>query len=598
MIRPQPAVWFEIIAARDDAMMTLESLAATGSAEIEPVGGDVAMSSLSAVAPLLREYTRLAQPSRPYWPRIDPPPAACEGAPAPTLAKALAVIQTWAHDAGARVQQARAIETEFQELRLWGYVLEHTRNDEHDLLHRVPVDPRLQTALFLIAGDETPSPSPRLVFCTFDTGRERLILARGEAEDMDALERQAAAAGGQRLPMPHWFTRDYEVNREQIADRIRDARHRIASLRADIDALNTKHGLSEALTEVARACWCFQNLEDADAIFARFTGWTNHPEGLLACMEKSAARAIAHFPRVPEDRQPPLLLHNPDWIRPFEIFARLAGMPSRFTTDPSGLLAFIAPLLFGYMFGDVIQGLVLMVLGLALHRRWPMLRLLVAGGFAAVIFGFVFGGAGSIPGLVHPLWVEPLDDPLPVLFAPLVFGSILLAFGLSLNGLESYWRGELAMWLTGDVGFLLLYIGIILLFLHSGGLVLGLLGIVLFVSGRARRARRATAAIAAVGELVEKCAQILVNTLSFVRVGAFALAHAGLSSALAAMAEATGSVFGHVLVLIIGNILIIVTEVMVASIQTTRLVLLEFFTRFFVSTGREFHPLPSPSASS
>ena len=110
MIRPQPAVWFEIIAARDDAMMTLESLAATGSAEIEPVGGDVAMSSLSAVAPLLREYTRLAQPSRPYWPRIDPPPAACEGAPAPTLAKALAVIQTWAHDAGARVQQARAIE--------------------------------------------------------------------------------------------------------------------------------------------------------------------------------------------------------------------------------------------------------------------------------------------------------------------------------------------------------------------------------------------------------------------------------------------------------------------------------------------------------
>jgi V/A-type H+-transporting ATPase subunit I len=64
------------------------------------------------------------------------------------------------------------------------------------------------------------------------------------------------------------------------------------------------------------------------------------------------------------------------------------------------------------------------------------------------------------------------------------------------------------------------------------------------------------------------------------------------------MADATGSVFGHVLVLIIGNVLIIVTEVMVASIQTTRLVLLEFFTRFFVSTGREFHPLPSPSASS
>jgi V/A-type H+-transporting ATPase subunit I len=598
MIRPQPAIWFEIIAARDDAMMTLELLAATGSTEIEPVGGDLAMSSLSAVAPLLREYTRLAQPSRPYWPRIDSPPAACEGAPSATLAKALTVIQTWALDAGARVQDARAAETEFHALRLWGYVLEHTRNDEHDLLHRVPVNPRLQTALFLIAGDESPSLPPGLVSCAFDDGRNRLILARGEPEDMDTLGRQVAAAGGQRISMPQWFSRDYEVNRERIAARIREARHRIASLRADIDALNTKHGLSEALTDVARACWCFQNLEDADAIFARFTGWTNDPEGLLACLEKSAARAIAHFPRMPEDRQPPLLLHNPDWIRPFEIFARLAGMPGRFTTDPSGLLVFIAPLLFGYMFGDVIQGLVLVVLGLALHRRWPMLRLLVAGGFAAVIFGFVFGSAGSIHGLVHPLWMEPLDDPLPVLFAPLVFGSILLALGLSLNGLESYWRGELAMWLTGDVGFLLLYVGIILLLLHSAGLVLGLLGIVLFVTGRARRAKRATAAIAAIGELVEKCAQILVNTLSFVRVGAFALAHAGLSSALASMADATSSVIGHVLVLVIGNVLIIVTEVMVASIQTTRLVLLEFFTRFFVSTGREFHPLPAPSASS
>ena len=597
MIRPQPAAWFEVFAARDDAMMTLELLAATGSAEIEPAGGDTAMSSLSTVAPLLQEYTRLAQPSRPYWPRIEPPPAACEGAPSVTLARALTGIQAWAAEADPRVGRLKAVETEYDELRLWGHVLEHIGNDEHDLLHRMPVDAGLQTALFVTPSDEILRAPPTLVACAFDTGWEHLILARGRPDDMGALARDAAAAGGRPIAMPPWFTRDYEVNRKQIADRLHDARHRIASFRADVQALNTKHSLSEALTDVARACWCFQNLENADAIYARFTGWTSDPEGLLAGLRTSEVRAVAHFPPQPENISPPLLLHNPDWIRPFEIFARLAGMPSRFTTDPSGLLVFIAPLLFGYMFGDVLQGLVLMVVGLAFQRRWPMLRLLVAGGVSAVIFGFVFGGAGSIPGLVDPLWVEPLEEPIPVLFAPLVFGAFLLAFGLSLNGLEYYWRGELGTWLTGEVGFLILYVGVILLFFHPAGKVLAVLGLLMFVIGRIRRNRRAATAVAAIGELVEKSAQILVNTLSFVRVGAFALAHAGLSSALLAMADATGSMAGRILVLILGNVVIIVTEVMVASIQTTRLVLLEFFTRFFVSTGREFHPLPSPSAS-
>jgi V/A-type H+-transporting ATPase subunit I len=180
---------------------------------------------------------------------------------------------------------------------------------------------------------------------------------------------------------------------------------------------------------------------------------------------------------------------------------------------------------------------------------------------------------------------------------PLAFGGALLALGLALTSLEAYWRGKLAAWLGCDAGFLALYIGVLLVYFHPVGYALAVAGACIHIFGRLRQERRIGAAIAAVGELIEKLVQILINTLSFVRVGAFALAHAGLSSALASMAQDAGSQVTYAILLLAGNALIIVIEVMVASIQTTRLVLFEFFTRFFEPTGREFRPLPPRSGS-
>jgi V/A-type H+-transporting ATPase subunit I len=62
------------------------------------------------------------------------------------------------------------------------------------------------------------------------------------------------------------------------------------------------------------------------------------------------------------------------------------------------------------------------------------------------------------------------------------------------------------------------------------------------------------------------------------------------------MAEAAGP--GYWPVLIIGNTAIVVLEGLVVSIQTTRLILFEFFIRFLTARGRPFEPLPSPAASS
>jgi V/A-type H+-transporting ATPase subunit I len=190
--------------------------------------------------------------------------------------------------------------------------------------------------------------------------------------------------------------------------------------------------------------------------------------------------------------------------------------------------------------------------------------------------------------------VAPLEDPLLVLAVPLAGGAVLLFLGLVINALESYWRGKVRHWLATDAGLVLVYAGLLAAPFNRSGLVLAALGAAAPVAGHLLLTRRPGASLASLGVLVEHAVQLLVNTLSFVRVGAFALAHAGLSTAIVSLAEGADSAAARGLIVVAGNAAVIVVEATVVSVQTTRLVLFEFFTRFFVSKGRAFRPLPPP----
>jgi V/A-type H+-transporting ATPase subunit I len=294
--------------------------------------------------------------------------------------------------------------------------------------------------------------------------------------------------------------------------------------------------------------------------------------------------------------RPPLLLANPWWARPFEIFSRAIGMPSRNEADPSVLLAIAVPLLFGYMFGDVGQGAVLAVGGALLARRFPLARLFVAGGLSAIVFGVLFGSVFSMQGVIEPRWLEPLHAPLEVLVVPLYGGAVLLTLGLALAALESFWRGEARRWLGTDAGLGMAYLALMWSFVDARALIVAAAAVLWFCIGHGVVAGSMRAALLAPGELVERLLQLLINTLSFARVGAFALAHAGLSAAIVALVHASDHPLVAAAVIVAGNLLIIVLETLVVSIQTTRLVLFEFFTRFLVAEGRVFRPLPTPSA--
>jgi V/A-type H+-transporting ATPase subunit I len=593
MIRPHPADWFEILVARDDAVLLLEDLARNRCIELEMAVGAPRETAADLQRALAR-FDVLAQRLSGYWPeaRTVARPTEIHD----MVARGMAALEAWSKAAAPLLESLQTLEAERSGLALWQGVLPQFADRGMDLAQLAIPGGGVEGALFIFPGESTPVLPPAVLGRRLQIGPEAGILATGPVAALAALTQQALSAQGRRVEIPAWLRGSVEESLAWVSARIAAVEGARASVRAELDAISARCRLDEALGLLRHGQWMMDSIgvPESGENFSRITGWTDDRKRLAATVAASDARALVHFPEPPGGVQAPLLLQNPWWARPFEVFSRALGMPARYAADPSMLLAVIVPLLFGYMFGDVGQGAVLIAAGLLLRKRVPVLGMLVAGGISAMLFGLLFGSVFGVEGLLPPLWVQPLEQPLPVLIAPLVGGAVLLLLGLIIHALEAYWRGKFRHWLVTDAGLILVYLGILTGFVDTAGYLVAALGAFFRIAGHLVITRRLKPALASAGELLEKTVQLLVNTISFVRVGAFALGHAGLSAAIIALAEGATTTAGQAIAMIAGNLVVIVVEAVVVSVQTTRLVLFEFFTRFFVSKGREYRPLPPP----
>ncbi len=396
---------------------------------------------------------------------------------------------------------------------------------------------------------------------------------------------------GRHLTRPAWLTGADPVGR--LVARLAEVEREIE--RGYVALLTLAEGLhlADAITDLRAVAWFVEQVGPVviTPLFSRITGWTSDPEVVVRALEWDGIASLLALPEPPPGVRPPSLLVNRPWVRPFELFARALGSPGEGEVDPSPLLAVVVPLLFGYMFGDVGHGLVLAIVGGLLWRRGPVWRLLTVGGIVAAGFGLLFGSLFCREGVIPALWIHPLDHPITLLVVPVAGAVVLLAGGILLAGVEATWGGEGSRWLREEAGLLLLYLGL------AGGLVFRpLLGLavvaVVYQLAAAVLGGGWSAPAIALGRLVEEGQRLVVNTLSFARVGAFALAHAGLASAVVTLAHAAGAA-GPV-VWVVGNVVVIALEGLVVSIQTTRLVLFELFARFLRGEGRPFRPLVPP----
>lgn len=599
MLRPKPARWFEILTAREDATLVLEALARTGAVELEARPSAALPPEFSALAPGLQKFEELAQRYRDYWPTDGCLPSAFPESPPHALERALGTIRAWAQQAEPMVRELQRLDAERERASLWREAIAALDAATLDLSQLPQAGPLLAALLAVHPAGVEPAAAAALLIREVDLeGGRRAALVAGSTDDVDGYRHQAEALKARVCDAPAWLAASRADSLSAADARLAALGARSSRLRESLEALHEAHGLRCVLADVYRLQWLIGNVRalESGELLCWITGWSVDDAGgsIAQALQRCGARALAHHPPPPPGMTPPLVLANPAWAAPFEFFSRALGMPAAADADPSQLLAIVVPLLFGFMFGDVGQGLVLAAVGWWLRDRLAVGRLLFAGGLAAIAFGFAFGSVFGLHGLVPALWLQPLDQPLTVLVVPLAAGAVLLLIGIGLDGLQAHWRGRLREWIVLEAPLVPVYLGVLAAFADARLLLVAALGVLLHLAGHALHARRAGAAFVALGELLEKTLQILINTLSFARVGAFALAHAGLSSAIESLMQASDNTLVRALVLIAGNAVVLVLEALVVSIQTTRLVLFEFFIRFVSAGGRSFRPLPAP----
>ncbi len=598
MIRPRPARWFEALVARDDTTLLLEALAATGAVELEARVGATLPEAFATAGPALARFADFRARYGTWWPTEGLVASRFPEPPAKTLARGLERLDAWAQEAEPTIRLLEGNTEARDEALRWHDILTVLKDSRVDLGALAKAGPLAQARLLAFApGPEPPLPASLLVR-ELTAAEHRFAIVVGSCADIETASRETVAAKGRCHAIADWLTGNRAANLTAASERL----SRIAAERADLDArlevLNERHGLRAALGDLMRLQWVIEHVQalESGERFAWVTGWTSDRDGtrLSEAVDRSRARALLHFSKPPPLSTAPLLFANPRWAKPFELFPRALGVPGATEADPTVVLAIAVPLIFGYMFGDVGQGLVIAAAGMWLRNRSPVAKLFVAGGLSAAFFGWVFGSVFSIHRAIPALWTDPLDAPIAVLAVPIYAGAVLLSAGLVLHALGSFWRDEWARLLGEDLGLLALYAGILGLFVSTQFQWLALAGALAFVVGHAVHAGHPQALGSGLGELVERTLQLLINTLSFARVGAFALAHAGLSSAVSALAAEADNLLLKAIIVVLGNALVIVLEAMVVSIQTTRLVLFEFFARFLTGAGRPFRPLAPP----
>jgi V/A-type H+-transporting ATPase subunit I len=355
--------------------------------------------------------------------------------------------------------------------------------------------------------------------------------------------------------------------------------------------------------------------------------------------------------KVKEGREKvPVSLEHGAFVKGFEGIVFSYGAPLYGTIDPTPFVALFFTILFGIMFGDVGQGFVLLLAGILTGKRG--LRALasfrhfsvplIAVGISSMVMGclngavftnetLLIGPTRAISGLLtgHPadrfLTLMPLTERGGSVTKLFYFFGFTIAVGVLLNSLgllvnivnqcslKSYEKAFFSK--TGLAGLVLFWYAVSIairyllgdhfrwfdlpclfvpaLCIFFGPLLWRLIarerpylehGVLVFI-------------MEGFVEVLETASTYVSNTVSFLRVGAFALSHAVLSFIIFELSEMVlnfaggpaGSAFSF-LIMIVGNGVIILLEGMIVAIQVVRLQYYEFFSKFFTETGVEFAP--------
>ena len=321
--------------------------------------------------------------------------------------------------------------------------------------------------------------------------------------------------------------------------------------------------------------------------------------------------------------KPPTKLNNPGLFKPFEMFIQMYGLPAYDEIDPTILMGLTYSFLFGFMFGDVGQGLCLLIGGFLLYRakKMNLAAIISCCGFFSTIFGFLFGSVFGFEDIIDSVWLRPKEAMMQLPFIgnlntvfvvaiALGMGIVLMTMVLNvINSLHTH-DAEKAFFDTNGIAGMVFYGALtVTVFLYMSGhslpatmvlvmmFLLPLLVIFFKEPLTALAEKKAEVMPKQKGmffvqgffEMFEVLLSYFSNTLSFVRVGAFAVSHAAMMEVVLMLAGAEAGT-PNWFVIILGNLFVCGMEGLIVGIQVLRLEYYELFSRFYRGTGRAFKP--------
>jgi len=485
---------------------------------------------------------------------------------------------------------------------------------------------RLQTSLSRV---------PYVFLPLSQDNKRAVVWLVGGRKNADVLERAARSAYLNPLVLPDNYQGTPAEIIAQLRKEIQNAHQEIAELKKELARQNEVHHeqLQSLLWEVRAS----RMMTDAIVRYGkmRYTylivGWlvsSAIPEFTRKLKLISRGTVLETIPtrRDEPNQEVPVSLGHRPILRPFQMLVTTYAQPRYDEVDPTLLMTITFPLLFGAMFGDIGHGLLLAGLGWlissgklkALRSLASLGGLILACGLMSMVFGVLYGSIFGREDILHAVWIAPMENIMTILITAIGFGGVLLSLGFLLGIFNAYRRRDWGYMLANPKGIagLILYwsllglavgalaptmmpvpsIIFIVLAAISGFVVMLSEIFVHLISGHRPLLSEGigTYAVQAFFELFETLVSMLSNTLSYVRVGAFAVAHGFLTTAVYMIGSMFGPEYSIVwwIVAVFGNLLLVVFfEGAIVGIQTMRLEYYEFFSKFFTGGGLRFQPL-------
>ena len=326
---------------------------------------------------------------------------------------------------------------------------------------------------------------------------------------------------------------------------------------------------------------------------------------------------------------PPVKLKNNAFSRPFEFFVDMFGVPCYNEIDPTVFVSITFTILFGIMFGDLGQGILLSIIGYLMWKFKEMAigKILIPCGISSAIFGLVYGSVFGFEHALDPLYhavglahkpVEVMDSATNLIIMAIAIGVVLIITAMILNIYSGFKRNDYEVCVFGASGIagLIFYSALIIGLVCQLVLAMPVMNIayillfmilpltlILFREPLGKLLAKeedwkpekwSEYIVQNIFELFETLLSYVTNTMSFLRVGAFVLVHAGMMLVvftLSDLALQISGMVGYVIFVILGNIFVIALEALLVCIQVLRLEYYELFSRFYIGSGRKFTPV-------